>query len=143
MITTVLDQAAGAAATAAQACGPTTCRIGLLGLGNVGSAFARMTRRRGVDLATVNLCCSVSADGVTRFAFGAVGPRPFAVRDDSGLLADASADQARQESALRNLAARATPISNVRASREYRAAMLLVLARRALLTARERLHADA
>ena len=108
-----------------------------------GSAFARMTRRRGVDLATVNLCCSVSADGVTRFAFGAVGPRPFAVRDDSGLLADASADPARQESALRNLAAQATPISNVRASREYREAMLLVLARRALLTARERLHADA
>lgn len=107
-----------------------------------GSAFARMTRRRGVDLATVNLCCSVSANGVTRFAFGAVGPRPFAVIDESGVLADAEADPARQEAALRELTGQATPISNVRASREYREAMLLVLARRALARARERLRAD-
>jgi carbon-monoxide dehydrogenase medium subunit len=108
-----------------------------------GSAFARMTRRRGVDLATVNLCCSVSANGTTRFAFGAVGPRPFAVTDESGVLADAGADAAQQDAALRELTGQATPISNVRASREYREAMLLVLARRALVRARERLHAHA
>jgi homoserine dehydrogenase len=60
VITTVLDQAAGAAATAAQACGPTTCRIGLLGLGNVGSAFARMTRSAGPALETRGFAASVS-----------------------------------------------------------------------------------
>ena len=38
MIATVIDHAAEAA------CQPATCRIGLLGLGNVGSAFARLTR---------------------------------------------------------------------------------------------------
>ena len=108
-----------------------------------GSAFARMTRRRGVDLATVNLCCSVSSDGTTRFAFGAVGPRPFAVTDETGVLADVGADPAQQDAALRELTGQATPISNVRASREYREAMLLVLARRALHSARERLHAHA
>ncbi|MDQ3691658.1 MAG: FAD binding domain-containing protein, partial [Chloroflexota bacterium] len=43
----------------------------------VGSAFQRMTRRRGVDLATVNVACAVTSSGVTRFAFGAVGPRAF------------------------------------------------------------------
>ncbi len=54
----------------------------------VGSAFQRMTRRRGVDLATVNLACAVTSEGVTRFAFGAVGPRAFLAEDESGTLAD-------------------------------------------------------
>ena len=102
----------------------------------IGAAFARMTRRRGVDLATVNLCCAVSARGATRFAFGAVGPRPFIVADETGLLADTAASAEAQEGALRRLTDRATPISNVRASREYRERMLFVLSRRALERAR-------
>lgn len=106
----------------------------------MGSAFARMTRRRGVDLATVNLCCSVAADGTTRFAFGAVGPRPFLATDETGLLADPEAGPADQDAALGRLTNQATPISNVRASREYRQAMLEVLSRRALEAARRRLH---
>lgn len=105
----------------------------------VGAAFGRMTRRRGVDLATVNLCCSVSASGVTRFAFGAVGPRPFLVTDETGTLADPLGDPGQQEEALAALTSQAAPISNVRASREYRQQMLTVLARRALDTARQRL----
>lgn len=35
----------------------------------LGTAFGRMTRRRGVDLATINLCCAVDGAGVTRFAY--------------------------------------------------------------------------
>ncbi len=105
----------------------------------VGTAFARMTRRRGVDLATINLCCSVSASGVARFAYGAAGPRPLLVSDESGTLADPSRSPADQEEVLRSLVAHASPISNVRASREYREAMLLVLSRRALERARRRL----
>lgn len=106
----------------------------------LGAAFGRMTRRRGVDLATVNLACTVSADGVTRFAFGAVGPRPFTVVDPTGTLASGDADA--QNAVLRELAGRATPISNVRASREYRAEMLVVLSRRALAEARADLQAQ-
>lgn len=107
--------------------------------GPTGSAFGRMTRRRGVDLATVNVCCLVTGDGATRFGFGAVGPRPFLVTDDTGTLADPSAPQEAQDDALRRLTDQATPISNVRASRDYRQEMLLVLSRRALATAHERL----
>ena len=45
MTTTVLDSAAVAAAVVLDpGCTPATCRIGLLGLGSVGSAFARLTR---------------------------------------------------------------------------------------------------
>src|SRR5262249_46279002 len=56
-----------------------------------GAAFGRITRRYGVDLATINLCCRVDVSGETRFAYGAVGPRPFLVTDPSGVLSSASA----------------------------------------------------
>jgi homoserine dehydrogenase len=51
--TIVLDSAASAAAVVdtAAGCVPATCRIGLLGLGNVGSAFARHAREAASHLA--------------------------------------------------------------------------------------------
>lgn len=107
--------------------------------GPVGAAFGRMTRRRGVDLATVNLACAVDADGVTTFAYGAVGPRAFVARDETGELADNATDGDRRDEMLRELAAPASPITNVRATREYRQDMLLVLSRRALDAAQRRL----
>jgi CO/xanthine dehydrogenase FAD-binding subunit len=103
--------------------------------------FARITRRRGVDLATVSLCCMVEASGRTRFAYGAVGPRPFVVADATGVLADPSASDGAKDDALGELIAHASPISDVRGSREYRAAMLLVMSRRALRRCIESLQA--
>jgi CO/xanthine dehydrogenase FAD-binding subunit len=105
----------------------------------VGAAFARMTRRQGVDLASVNVCCSVGADGVTRFAYGAVAPRPFLVADDTGVLADPEAGDDRKAAVLEGLIAHASPVTDVRASRSYRVAMLRVLSRRTLATATGRL----
>jgi CO/xanthine dehydrogenase FAD-binding subunit len=105
----------------------------------MGSAFERLTRRRGVDLATVSVCCSVTARGVTTFGFGAVGPRPLRAVDETGVLADPASGEADRDEALRRVTAVATPMSNVRASRDYRQAMLAVLSRRALATARRRL----
>jgi CO/xanthine dehydrogenase FAD-binding subunit len=104
-----------------------------------GGAFGRITRRRGVDLATVNLACAVTHDGSATFAYGAVGPRAFVARDESGALADPGTDPDRRDELLRALAGEASPISNVRATREYRQDMLLVLSRRALDTALFRL----
>jgi CO/xanthine dehydrogenase FAD-binding subunit len=105
--------------------------------GPTGSAFTRMTRRRGVDLATVNVACVIDGT-VTHLAFGAVGPRPFGAVDDTGTLASDDASPDEQGAVLDRLTADASPITNVRASREYRAAMLLVLARRAAEAARRR-----
>lgn len=93
--------------------------------------FARLTRRRGVDLATLSLCCAVSGKR-TRFAFGAVAPRPFIMDDDSGVLANPAAPQQAREEVLRSMTAQASPITDVRGSADYRQAMLLVLSRRAL-----------
>jgi len=106
-----------------------------------GAAFARVTRRRGVDLATINLCCLVESTGRTTFAYGAVGPTPFAVTDESGLLAAPGGDADAMDELLAQMLTRASPISDVRGSREYRTAMLRVMSRRALATAIERLRA--
>src|SRR3990172_2451251 len=108
----------------------------------VGAAFARLTRRRGVDLATVSACCLVKASGLTLFAYGAAGPRPFLVSDDSGRLADPYGDPQEKERILQHLISYARPISDVRGSREYRWAMLWVMSRRALQAALDRLHAS-
>jgi CO/xanthine dehydrogenase FAD-binding subunit len=92
-----------------------------------GGAFARLTRRHGVDLAIVSVCCVIRESGDVRFAFGAVGPRPLTV-------------VCRHDVSLDEVVKNATPISDLRAAAEYRAAMLRVLARRALNTAQARLH---
>ena len=92
-----------------------------------GSAFSRLTRRRGVDLAIVNLCCVVRESGDVRFGLGAVGPRPVAVNT-------------RRDRSLDDLLGHISPISDLRATDEYRLAMVPVLARRALKTAVDRLH---
>src|SRR5689334_12850670 len=59
-----------------------------------GSTHVRRTRRRGHDLASVTLACSVRADGVTRIAYGSLGPRPRLVVDETGVLADSGASDA-------------------------------------------------
>jgi CO/xanthine dehydrogenase FAD-binding subunit len=110
-----------------------------LAAGASGAAFARLTRRRGVDLATVNLCCLVKPSGEVRFAYGAVGPRPFLVQDATGVLANPESTAAARDAHLRELISAASPISDLRGGRDYRMAMLLVMSRRALATALERL----
>jgi CO/xanthine dehydrogenase FAD-binding subunit len=104
-----------------------------------GAAFARITRRRGVDLATVNLCCGIDAAGVTRFAFGAVSARPLLVQDADGILADTSALATAKAATLDALLSQASPITDVRGSAEFRMAMLRVLAQRTHRRAAERL----
>lgn len=101
----------------------------------VGAAFSRLTRRRGVDLATVSVCCRVDGDGTTRFGYGAVGPKPFVVSDPSGVLADPAAGGPARRQILDALTSHADPIGDVRAGREYRLAMIDVLSRRTLRAA--------
>jgi hypothetical protein len=68
---------------------------------------------------------------LTRLAFGSLGPRPVVFSSDSG------------EPPLETWFAAAAPSpKSMRASVEYRNAMLRVLANRALATARERLAAS-
>jgi carbon-monoxide dehydrogenase medium subunit len=105
-----------------------------------GSVHVRRTRRRGHDLASVTLACAVDADGTTRIAYGSLGPRPLLVLDETGVLADPGATDAAREARLADLFIDAAPSPrSMRASPEYRLAMLRVLALRALEMARQRL----
>jgi carbon-monoxide dehydrogenase medium subunit len=104
-----------------------------------GAAYTRLVRRRGTDLASVTMCAAVAQDGSAQLAYGSVGPRPFLVADDSGVLADREADAEKRTAILEALLSQATPSPrSIRASPDYRLAMLRVLAMRALDTAIDR-----
>jgi carbon-monoxide dehydrogenase medium subunit len=96
-----------------------------------GSAFERMTRRLGVDLASVSVACCLSAAGHAVFGLGAVGPTPIRVAVTSSVLVDPAADDAARVDVLRGVANQARPISDIRSGRAYRVAMLLELLGRA------------
>jgi carbon-monoxide dehydrogenase medium subunit len=106
----------------------------------MGATHVRRTRRRGHDLASVTLCCGVDDAGVTRIAYGSVGPRPVLRVDASGVLADPAAPDEAKAAVLDRLLGDASPSPrSMRASPAYRLAMLRVLAARALRTAITRL----
>ena len=107
--------------------------------GPVGAAFGRLTRRRGVDLAVINLCVLLEAGRPARMAFGAVAPTPILSVDTTGALDGSTEWTDASERALASMLTSTRPISDVRGGRDYRAAMLPVLARRAWQTARLRL----
>ena len=112
--------------------------------GRWGSTHLRRTRRRGHDLASVTIACAVSDAGETRLAYGSLGPRPILAIDSSGVLANPSSTDDARDEVFERLFAGATPsASSMRASPEYRLAMLRVLGRRAVETAQARLRGGA
>ncbi|MDJ0923193.1 MAG: xanthine dehydrogenase family protein subunit M [Acidimicrobiia bacterium] len=105
-----------------------------------GAAYTRLTRRRGTDLASITLCAGVDADGQARIAYGSVGPRAFLVEDESGILGDSTIPSEDKIDSLDQIFYRASPsLKSLRASPDYRLAMLRVLGARALETAIGRL----
>ena len=99
------------------------------GSDQVGSAFFRRTRRRGHDLASVTVAVSLNTAGEMTLAYGSLGPRPVVFESDPG-----------EELDLEAWFAEAVPSpTSMRASPDYRLAMLRVLADRAIATARQRL----
>lgn len=108
--------------------------------GPAGAIHVRRTRRRGHDLASVTLACAVNAEGVTRLGYGSLGPRPLLVVDETGVLADPGAADLAKTERLEALFVEASPSPrSMRASPEYRLAMLHVLGLRAVSSAIDRL----
>lgn len=101
-----------------------------------GRAYIKHGRRRAMELATVGVAVSLDRDGDTcreiRIALGAVAPTPIRARNaealSRGRTLDLSAIAAIADAAM----AESTPISNVRASADYRREMVGVLTRRAI-----------
>jgi CO/xanthine dehydrogenase FAD-binding subunit len=99
----------------------------------VGAAYERMTRRKGTDLASVTLASTVDDAGITRVAFGSVGPRAWLRTDNTGVLADPGASAEAKAAVFEEIFADASPsVRSMRASPDYRRAMLRVLGARAV-----------
>jgi carbon-monoxide dehydrogenase medium subunit len=104
--------------------------------GRFGSAHQRRTRRRGHDLASVTVASAIGEDGAARIAYGSVGPRPLLRVDETGTLADPSSSEVDRRAVLESLLGDAAPSpTSMRASPDYRLAMLRVLGWRALAAA--------
>ena len=110
--------------------------------GRRAGVHARRTRRRGHDLASVTLAVTIDAAGVARLSYGSVGPRPVLVADETGVLADPGATDDAKRARLEEAFIGASPSkTSMRASPEYRLAMLRVMGLRALREAIGRLGA--
>jgi CO/xanthine dehydrogenase FAD-binding subunit len=86
------------------------------------------------------LCATVDDAGVTQVAYGSVGPRAWLKVDETGVLADPSASVEAKAAIFEEIFADASPsVRSLRASPDYRRAMLRVLGARAVERAIERL----
>jgi CO/xanthine dehydrogenase FAD-binding subunit len=109
-----------------------------------GSAYVRLEYRRAMEIAIVGAAALVTLapDGSTiaaaRVALTAVAPTIVRAPEAEGLLAGAPASPATFRAAGAAAAAAARPIDDVRASAEYRRAMLAVVVARTIAAAVER-----
>ncbi len=102
-----------------------------------GTSYQKISARSKVDIAAVNIGALVTLDSAkkcsaVRISMGAVGPTPLrGAKAETYLLGKEINDETLAE-AGRLAAADASPISDVRATREYRKLMVEVLTTRAL-----------
>jgi CO/xanthine dehydrogenase FAD-binding subunit len=121
----------------------TAVSIPPLPAGRVGSAYVRLEYRQAMEIAVVGAAALLSLDDTDRIVEGrvaitAVAPVCLRVPEAERSLADQPASPARFEQAAQAAAAAARPIDDVRASAEYRRAMVAVIVRRALERALQR-----
>ncbi|MFD2183834.1 FAD binding domain-containing protein [Rhodoplanes azumiensis] len=104
-----------------------------------GADYIKHGRRRAMELATVGVAVLLRRDGRVcrdlRIVLGAVAPTPIRARAAEAVLEGVAPDEATIASAGRMARDESRPISNVRASADYRRAMVEVLTRRAVATA--------
>jgi carbon-monoxide dehydrogenase medium subunit len=96
-----------------------------------GKVYIKHGRRKAMELATVGVAVTLTVNGDIRIVLGAVAPTPIRAKNAEEVLRWKFSDEL-FERAARTAADEARPISNVRASAEYRRDMVRVLTRRAL-----------
>lgn len=104
-----------------------------------GAVFVKLARYSGEDLAQANLAILVTSEHDYRVAFGAVAPTPFRSVAIEQVLAGKALDEDLSVAAQSLVASEISPITDLRASAEYRTHMCRVMLRRGLATAVARL----
>jgi aerobic carbon-monoxide dehydrogenase medium subunit len=111
---------------------------------NNGSAYFKLMRRNAQDLALVGVASSLRFDGdrqtcqEARIALGAVAPTPLRALKAEAVLKGKNINDDLAAEAGRAASEEARPITDVRASKEYRREMVGVLTKRAILEALKR-----
>lgn len=101
--------------------------------------FVKLARYAGEDLAQANLAILSVSGNEHRLAFGAVAPRPFRATSIEAELRGRVLDDEAIAAARRLVAGAISPISDVRASAEYRTHMCEVMLERGLRAVATRL----
>jgi len=102
-----------------------------------GKVYIKHGRRKAMELATVGVAVTLTLEGEVRIVLGAVAPTPIRARAAEALLRGRKIDAALIERAAQAAIDESRPISNVRASAQYRREMVGVLTRRAIREAME------
>ena len=102
-------------------------------------AFLKLARYSGEDLAQANLGLVVTADRDYRVAFGAVAPAPVRARRIEAHLAGRDLDDSLVDEVSRLVTDEIAPITDMRATADYRSHMCRVMLRRGLRAASDRL----
>lgn len=97
-----------------------------------GKIYIKHGRRKAMELATVGVAVTHVPGVETRIVLGAVAPTPIRARQAEALLRGKRLTPELIEQAAKAAVAESRPISNVRATAEYRREMVGVLTRRAL-----------
>jgi carbon-monoxide dehydrogenase medium subunit len=111
---------------------------------NSGGAYLKLMRRNAMDLALVGVAACLRLDGgkrvcrEARIALGAVAPTPMRALGAEELLLNKEPDEHVAMEAGKIAAEEARPISDIRASKEYRTEMVRVLTKRAVMAALKR-----
>ena len=112
--------------------------------GKSAGCYIKISRREALDIAQAAVCCT-AFESVTRefrISFCAVSPRPVRATEAERLLNGATKmDDGIVEAAAKLAIEAVDPITDVRASREYRLAMIEELTRRAIKSCVEKLEA--
>lgn len=110
-----------------------------------GGCYVKLMRRQAMDLALVGVAACLTLDNnrkvcrEARVALGAVAPTPIRVPEVESLLVNRELDEALVAEAGRIAGAQCRPITDIRASLEYRCSMVEVFMRRALAEAYTRI----
>jgi CO/xanthine dehydrogenase FAD-binding subunit len=107
--------------------------------GGHGGCYVKLGRYRGEDLAQASVAVIALPERRYRVAFGAVAPTPVRARSIEALMNGRALDDALIAEARRLIPQETAPITDIRASREYRAHMLGVMFERGARAAVARL----
>jgi carbon-monoxide dehydrogenase medium subunit len=103
--------------------------------GKSGACWAKLGRYRGEDLAQASVAVLVSGNHEYRIAFGAVAPRPIRGREMEERLKGKALSDALIEEVTGMVPETIAPITDIRATREYRMEMVKVMLERSLRAA--------